>query len=125
MMAAASACAAPFDKEHGMNSITMPANGNNGNSDVSSEIGSGLSRRIRHLLAWQFGVDAETIEMETGLVDQLYADSLDLMEMTHIMNREFDIDIEPEQLADMHTVGGIERVVAAMLRASEAATAEN
>ena len=74
-----------------------------------------LPRRIRELLAWQFGVDAKTIEAGTELVDQLYADSLDLMEMTHIMTREFGIDIEPEHLADMHTVGGVERVVAAML----------
>jgi acyl carrier protein len=74
-----------------------------------------LLHRIRTLLAWQFGVDVGTIEAGTELVDQLYADSLDLMEMTHIMNREFDIEIAPEQLADMRTVGGVERVVAAML----------
>ena len=104
-----------------MNSTTMEAGRQDAKQDAMQDAniaaGGALSRRVRHLLAWQFGVDADTIEMETALVDQLYADSLDLMEMTHILNREFDIDIEPEQLVDMHTVGGVERVVAAKLRA--------
>jgi acyl carrier protein len=77
---------------------------------------SNLLYRIRHLLAWQFGIDAATIEADTGLVDQLYADSMDLLEMTHTLNDEFGIEIEAEQLADMHTVGAVERMVAAMLR---------
>jgi acyl carrier protein len=76
-----------------------------------------LLYRIRHLLARQFGVDAATIEADTGLVEHLYADSLDLLEMTQAINDEFDIEIEPEQLADMHTIGAVERVVAAILRA--------
>jgi acyl carrier protein len=86
-----------------------------GNAGMTLANDGHLPRRVRELLAWQFGVDAKTIEAGTELVDQLYADSLDLMEMTHIMNREFGIEIEPEHLAGMHTVGGIERVVAAML----------
>ncbi|HEY4073740.1 MAG TPA: phosphopantetheine-binding protein [Herbaspirillum sp.] len=76
-----------------------------------------LLYRIRHLLARQFGVDAATIEADTGLVEQLYADSMDLLEMTHAINDEFGIEIDAAQLADMHTVGAVERVVAAMLRA--------
>jgi acyl carrier protein len=92
--------------------------------DLAADIAAGehhLLHRICHLLAWQFGVDAESIEAQTELVDHLYADSLDLMEMTHILNREFDIEIEAEQLADMHTVGGVERVVKAMLYGCETA----
>ncbi|HEY4319519.1 MAG TPA: phosphopantetheine-binding protein [Herbaspirillum sp.] len=95
---------------------------------IEADIAAGerhLLDRIRHLLAWQFGVDAAAIEAQTELVDHLYADSLDLMEMTHILNREFDIDIEPEQLADMHTVGGVERVVKAMLLDGDAAPLRN
>jgi acyl carrier protein len=41
---------------------------------------------------------------------------MDLLEMTHTLNDEFGIEIEAEQLADMHTVGAVERMVAAMLR---------
>jgi acyl carrier protein len=91
--------------------------------DLAADIAAGerhLLDRIRHLLAWQFGVDADSIEAQTELVDHLYADSLDLMEMTHILNREFDIDIEAGQLADMQTVGGVERVVKMMLRDGDA-----
>jgi acyl carrier protein len=85
-------------------------------ASVAAVSGNNLLYRIRHLLAWQFGIDAGTIEADTELVDHLYADSLDLLEMTHTLNGEFGIEIEPEQLADMHTVGAVERVVAAMLR---------
>ncbi|RXZ38343.1 acyl carrier protein [Oxalobacteraceae bacterium CAVE-383] len=90
--------------------------------DLASDIAGGrqhLLDRIRHLLAWQFGVDAATIESQTELVDHLYADSLDLMEMTHILNREFDIELEAEHLAGMRTVGGVERTVTAMLHNRE------
>ena len=73
-----------------------------------------LLRRVRHLLAWQFSVDATTINTRTQLVDQLHADSLDLLETVHIMNREFGIDIEIEQLEKVLSVGDLAREIGAM-----------
>lgn len=70
--------------------------------------------RIRNLLAFQFGVDIGTIDAQTDLIDGLYADSLDLMEMTHLLNRTFEIEIGPAQLEGMRTVGDVERAVAVL-----------
>lgn len=89
-------------------------------SDLTLDIATGqqhLLDRIRHLLAWQFGVDVATIGRQTELVDDLYADSLDLMETTHILNREFDIELEAEHLSKMQTVDGVERMVTMLLDA--------
>lgn len=95
---------------------TMPAviDGQDG-SDGSD---AGRLHEICELLAWQFGVARETIDARTVLVDQLYADSMDLLETAHVLNQRFAIEIGAEQLAQMHTVGDVGRVVAAMTRAA-------
>lgn len=73
--------------------------------------------RVRNLLAWQFGVELHTIHADTGLIEDLYADSLGLLEMAQVLNDEFNIEITPEWLADMHLVADVDRAVAALLPA--------
>lgn len=73
--------------------------------------------RVRNLLAWQFGVELHTIHAGTGLIDDLYADSLGLLEMAQALNDEFNIEITPEWLSDMHLVADVDRAVAALLPA--------
>ncbi len=74
--------------------------------------------RVRNLLAWQFGVEVDAIHAGSGLVEDLYADSLGLLEMAHALNDEFNIEVTPESLADMHLVADVDRAVAALLRAA-------
>ena len=58
------------------------------------------------LLAEQFGVEADTITMETTFED-LGADSLDIVELSMALEEEFGVTIADEELPNMKTVGDL------------------
>ena len=56
--------------------------------------------------AEQFAIDADEISMDSSFVDDLGADSVDLVELVMAMEEEFDIgEIDEEDLAGLKTVG--------------------
>jgi len=63
--------------------------------------------KVREIIAKQLDVDASTITMESKLVDDLKADSLDVVELIMDLEQEFDIEIPDEQLPKVRTVGDI------------------
>ncbi|MBQ0038751.1 MAG: acyl carrier protein [Clostridiales bacterium] len=61
---------------------------------------------MQDLIAEQFAIDADEISMESSFVDDLGADSVDLVELVMAMEDEFDIgEIDEEDLTDLKTVG--------------------
>lgn len=62
---------------------------------------------VRNALAEQFEVDAESITMETSLIDDLGADSLDVVELIMSLEDIFGITISDEDAAQLHTVSRI------------------
>lgn len=68
--------------------------------------------KLRMLLGEQFGVAPDVIKMGTTLVDDLNADSLDLVELMMVLEEEFDIgEISEETAAKIQTVGDIVRLI--------------
>ena len=66
------------------------------------------------LLAEQFGVEADTITMETTFVDDLGADSLDVFQIIMGIEEEFDIEIPNDAAEQIVTVGdAVEQIKAA------------
>ncbi len=63
--------------------------------------------KVREIIAKQLDVDAEGITMESKLVDDLKADSLDVVELIMDLEQEFDIEIPDEELPKVRTVGDI------------------
>ncbi len=63
--------------------------------------------KIRAALAQQFELDPETISMDTNLIDDLGADSLDVVELIMSLEAEFGITISDEAAAELYTVGRI------------------
>ncbi|MBQ6621386.1 MAG: acyl carrier protein [Mogibacterium sp.] len=59
---------------------------------------------IRDLIAEQLGVDAEIIEMDTNLMKDLEADSLDAVEIILGIEESFGIDIPDEEAEKFETV---------------------
>lgn len=55
--------------------------------------------KIREVLASQFGIDESAIKPETSIVDDLGADSLDLVELIMAIEEAFDIEI-PDDVAE-------------------------
>ena len=62
---------------------------------------------VRNALAEQFEVDAESITMETSLIDDLGADSLDVVELIMSLEDLYGIIISDEDAAQLYTVGRI------------------
>ncbi len=60
--------------------------------------------KVQEVLAKQFEVEPETITMDTNLVDDLGADSLDVAELIMSVEDEFGIAIKDDSAASLFTV---------------------
>ena len=61
---------------------------------------------MRQLIAEQFALDLDEIGMDSSFVDDLGADSVDLVELVMAMEEEFEIgEIDEEDLQSLKTVG--------------------
>ena len=65
-----------------------------------------IFKTMQDLIAEQFAIDAEEITMDSSFVDDLGADSVDLVELVMAMEEEFDVgEIDDEEdLAGLKTV---------------------
>ena len=65
-----------------------------------------IFKTMQDLIAEQFAIDADEISLESSFVDDLGADSVDLVELVMAMEEEFDIgEIDEEDLTSLKTVG--------------------
>ncbi len=64
-----------------------------------------IEQRIRPLIAEQLGVEESKVTRNASFVDDLNADSLDLVEMVMSLEEEFKIEIPDEDVERIHTVG--------------------
>ena len=65
-----------------------------------------IFKTMQDLIAEQFAIDADENSMDSSFVDDLGADSVDLVELVMAMEEEFDIgEIDEEDLAGLKTVG--------------------
>ena len=60
--------------------------------------------RVKSIVAEQLGADEKNITMDSSFIDDLGADSLDLVELVMAMEDEFGIEIPDEDAEGIHTV---------------------
>jgi acyl carrier protein len=60
--------------------------------------------KVKKIIAEKLGVDLEEVVPEASFVDDLGADSLDLVELIMSMEEEFDTDISDEDAEKIQTV---------------------
>ena len=60
---------------------------------------------MKEILVEQLGVNEEDITLEASFIDDLGADSLDIVELIMAMEEEFDIEISEEDAESISTVG--------------------
>ena len=61
--------------------------------------------KVKSIIVEQLGVDEEDIKMESSFVDDLGADSLDIVELVMALEEEFDLEIPDEDAEKITTVG--------------------
>lgn len=61
--------------------------------------------KVKNVLMEQLGVDESVITMDSSFVDDLGADSLDIVELIMGLETEFDIEIPDEDAEKITTVG--------------------
>ncbi len=72
--------------------------------------------RVRARVAHQLGVDEETITRESSFVEDLGADSLDVVELVMALEEEFEIEIPDEQAEKIVTVGDAVKFIEAHMK---------
>ncbi len=63
-----------------------------------------VERRVIEIIVEQLGVSAEEVTLEASFIDDLGADSLDLVELIMAMEEEFSIEISDEDAEKIQTV---------------------
>lgn len=64
-----------------------------------------ILEKIKEIVAIQFNVDEDEIDLDTSFRDTLNADSLDLVELVMALEDEFDLEVEDEGVEEIKTVG--------------------
>jgi acyl carrier protein len=65
-----------------------------------------IEQKVKEIVAQQLGLDAAEIKPEQSLVNDLGADSLDLVELCMAVEDEFSLQIPDDDAADITTVQG-------------------
>ena len=74
-------------------------------------MGTDLGERIRSIVAEQLGVDLAEIHPDSSILDDLCADSLEIVELMMVLEEEFEIEVPDEVAEAIRTVADVERYV--------------
>jgi len=61
--------------------------------------------KIKSIIVEQLGVEEDDVKMDASFVDDLGADSLDIVELIMALEEEFDLEIPDEDAEKIRTVG--------------------
>lgn len=68
--------------------------------------------KVKNIIVEELGVeDAESITVETSLVDDLDADSLDAVEIIMALEDEFEISVPDEEAENFKNIGDIVKYI--------------
>ncbi len=70
-----------------------------------------IFEKIREIIVGQLNVEESTVTMDTHILKDLEADSLDAVEIIMAIEDEYDIEIPDEEAEKFQTVGDLVRYV--------------
>ncbi|MEN8374850.1 MAG: acyl carrier protein [Gemmatimonadota bacterium] len=65
----------------------------------------GTDARIKEIIVNELGIEPEKVTEEASFVEDLGADSLDIVELVMAFEEEFGVDIPDEEAEKLQTVG--------------------
>ena len=78
--------------------------------DMDMETGGkvmSIPTKVKDIIVEQLGVDPEKVKAEASFIDDLGADSLDIVELVMAMEEEFDLEIPDEDAEKLRTVNDV------------------
>ena len=66
---------------------------------------------VKEILAKQLRVDIDTISVDTDIMDDLGADSLDVVEMLMTIEQEYGVVVPDEAIMTFKTVGDVAKYI--------------
>ncbi|HEY9058986.1 MAG TPA: acyl carrier protein [Pseudobacteroides sp.] len=64
-----------------------------------------MFEKVKKIIVEQLGVEEDDIALESSFIDDLGADSLDIVELIMALEEEFDIEIPDSEAEKIATVG--------------------
>jgi len=71
-----------------------------------------LQDRLHQLVSAQLGVELDEVVKDARILDDLGADSLDVVELVMALEETFDIVVPDEDVEGMQTIGDVESYLA-------------
>lgn len=66
-----------------------------------------MFEKVKNIIADQLGIDIGEISLESSFIDDLGADSLDIVELIMALEEEFDIEFPDEDAEKIATVADV------------------
>lgn len=66
-----------------------------------------IDPKVKEIIVEQLSVDEDRVKLEASFIDDLGADSLDIVELVMTMEEKFDIEIPDEDAEGLRTVGDV------------------
>jgi acyl carrier protein len=76
-----------------------------------SEQNGPLVDRIREMVAEQLGVDQSDVQPDANILEDLGADSLDVVELVMALEEAFDIEVPDEDVEGLRTIGDVQKYI--------------
>ncbi len=67
--------------------------------------------KVKEMLSNQLNIEVDKINDKSKIVEDLGADSLDMIEMLMALEEEFDISVPDDKAEDLKTVGDIAKFI--------------
>lgn len=80
-------------------------------SALSERIEIMVFEKVKGILAELLSIDESTITMDSLIIDNLGADSLDLVDAVVTLNDEFGVEIPDEEIENLRSVGDVVKYI--------------
>lgn len=67
-----------------------------------------VQEKVKNIIVDQLGVTPEKVKLEAKFIEDLGADSLDIVELVMAMEEEFDLEIPDEEAEKLKTVNDVQ-----------------
>lgn len=67
--------------------------------------------KVKKLIAEQLGISADSISENSDLINELNADSLDIVQMLISLENEFGIEFDDEEIKVVRTIGDVVKFI--------------